>query len=736
MATPDQAIDHADQSLSDGGQSGVRSVLQDFAPGRLPTTIAVGVMLGLVNALLGVALMSLVFSGDLADGLAVGIAVGLLGSAAAALVIALTSGFAGMYAGIQDNSAAIIALAAASIATAVVGPRAIDTVIVMMMVTSLAIGAVFLLMGRFRLGEIARFVPFPVIGGLLAGTGYLITVGALDLLDFDVSIDAFTSELSLGLLWPGLAFGLIFVVAAYRDWPKPIFLGLLTVGIGGFHIVTRVLDVDQQESLGRGWLLGPFPDGGLEPFRAIGAIADADWGAIGGEIASLATVLLLVPLTLLLYLSALEVGTNSDVDVNDELTSTGYANLAAGVFGAPPGYLYLSDTLIVNRLLGGRRGPPVIAALLILGVALVGSAVLELIPQFVIGGVLLFYGLEFMIEWLWTARRRMTRLDYGLMVGIVLIIATVGFLPGVAVGLAAAITLFVYRYSRIEVVKHSLTARDHQSNIERPLGDAEYLRSVGDQVVILELQGFIFFGTANQILDRMKHLIQDIVGVRYVIFGFRLVSGVDSSAVALFERITLLARDHDITLVFAGLRPTGREQFADLLAEYADVVVEQRDLDHATAWCEDHLLANVDRPETNSRALPDGLAAKLSPYLEPRTLAEGERFMTQGDPTPGIYLLTSGRATVLLERENEEDVRLRTIHEGTVLGEIGLYRNEPCTATVIAETECDVLQMTPEAFEVLCSTDHKVAGEFHIFVARILASRVSHGDRTIQVLRG
>nr|NIS41785.1 hypothetical protein [Desulfuromonadales bacterium] len=72
--------------------------------------------------------------------------------------------------------------------------------------------------------------------------------------------------------------------------------------------------------------------------------------------------------------------------------------------------------------------------------------------------------------------------------GITAIIAFIGFLPGVAAGLAAAIALFVFRYSRIDVVKHLLTAREHQSNIERPLGEREYLYEVGEAVLILELQ--------------------------------------------------------------------------------------------------------------------------------------------------------------------------------------------------------------------------------------------------------
>jgi SulP family sulfate permease len=120
-------------------------------------------VLAVINALLSVALMSLIFRGDLEDDLPLGIGLGLVASAVVGIVVALGSSFPGMYAGIQDASAAILAVSAASIATRLVGPAAIDTVLAMIAATSLATGLVFLLMGYFNLGDIARFVPFPVI---------------------------------------------------------------------------------------------------------------------------------------------------------------------------------------------------------------------------------------------------------------------------------------------------------------------------------------------------------------------------------------------------------------------------------------------------------------------------------------------------------------------------------------------------------------------------------------------
>jgi SulP family sulfate permease len=707
----------------------------DFAAGRLPGTVATGLVQAMVNSLLTVALMTLIFQGDLEEALPIGIGLGLAGSAVIGLLVALGSSFPGTYAGVQDASAAILGLSAASIAGQLAAPEAIDTVLAMMAVTALATGLVFLLMGYFGLGEIARFMPFPVIGGLLAGTGYLIVVGGLGILGIGPIGDLGNAD-AWGLFWPGLILGILFFLASRRDWPSWSYLVFLVGGIAGFHVVTRIADIDRETALARGWLLGPFPDGGLWPGPVTDALAGANWAAIGGETATLAAILLIVPISLLLYISAVEVDTRSDLDMNAELRATGWANVAAAAVGSAPGYLYLADTIITQRLVGKRRGSAVVAAVAILGVLLVGGLALELLPQFIVGGLLLFVGTDFIVQWLWASRRRVTTLDYLLMWAIVLIIATVGFLPGVGVGLIAAVILFVVRYSRIDVVKHSLTAREHQSNIERSSRDAEYLQAAGDSVLILELQGFIFFGTASRIVRRIRTHLEQAGSVRFIILDFRMVTGIDSSAVMLMERVVMLARDHGTELVFTGMSPSQHAQFSELLEGCTDVLREEADLDHGMAWCEDRLLGEAGSRPGQARALPDGLAAQLAPYLTARTIPAGTRLMTQGDPTPGIYLIRSGRVTVLIEGPDGEQVRLRTLLEGTVLGEISLYRDEPCTATAITDTDCDVLHLTPESFGDLCRTDPAAAADFHAFVVRTLAGRVSHANRAIRALHG
>jgi sulfate permease, SulP family len=705
----------------------------DFGRVALVYTVVVALILAMVNMLLAVALVSLVFRGDLVEFLPQGVGFALVGSSVVGLILALGSSFRGLYAGIQDAPSAIVGLSAVSITGALAGVAAFDTVIAMIVATSLVTGLVFLAMGYLGLGDIARFVPFPVIGGLLAGTGYLIVAGALSILGVGSPADLSGGDLA-GTFWPALTLAVLFFAVTRFSVTSRAYLVFLVVAVGGFHLIVLLTGMGREAVLDRGWLLGPFPAGSLWPGTVFDSLVRADWSLIAGEAVSLVTILLIAPVSLLLYISALEIETRTDIDMNRELRATGWANVAAGAAGGVPGYLYLADTVITARLVGMRRGPAVLAPVLILAVVLAGGFVLEVIPTFVVGGLLLFVGAEFLYEWIWSARRRMTGPDYVLLLVILGVIATVGFLPGVGVGLVAAVALFVVRYSRIDVVKHDLTGRDRQSNMERAEEDIDYLVGHGDATLILELQGFVFFGTASRILTRIRYHFEETPGLEFVVCDFRRVSGVDSSAVAIFERIALLVDERATALVLTGMGTEQRAQFHDLIARYPTIVVET-DLDHGVAWYEDRLLEKAGLGRAQGWGLPENLRRDLAPYLEQRTIATGEMLMRQGDPSPGIYLIASGRATVLLDRGDGDTVRLRTLLGGTVLGEISLYRGEPCTATVVADTDCEVLHLTPENFNRLCETDPGVAAGLHQFVARILAGRVGHANRTIRALQ-
>jgi SulP family sulfate permease len=191
--------------------------------------------------------------------------------------------------------------------------------------------------------------------------------------------------------------------------------------------------------------------------------------------------------------------------------------------------------------------------------------------------------------------------------------------------------LFVVDYSRINVVKHTLTGATFHSNVSRPRLYQQLLRRKGDWLYILELQGFIFFGTAQRILDMARQRIdnRDLPPVRFLVLDFRSVNGFDSSALFGFAKMKQLTKTRGITLAFTNLSPKMQRQMKkEILREgEKDSIQVSPDLDHGIEWCEDHMIASLESLDFGStpstlmkqleKAMPSSVsAAQLMTYFE------------------------------------------------------------------------------------------------------------------------
>jgi SulP family sulfate permease len=114
----------------------------------------------------------------------------------------------------QDTPAAILALIAAGVAGAMPAAAPLEatfiTVVAAIIITTLLAGLTFILVGRFKLSGFARFIPYPVVGGFLAGTGWLLAKGAFSVMtDMPLTLKDFppcSSRLCLqtSLWWIGV----------------------------------------------------------------------------------------------------------------------------------------------------------------------------------------------------------------------------------------------------------------------------------------------------------------------------------------------------------------------------------------------------------------------------------------------------------------------------------------------------------------------------------------------------
>jgi SulP family sulfate permease len=365
----------------------------------------------------------------------------------------------------------------------------------------------------------------------------------------------------------------------------------------------------------------------------------------------------------------------------------------------------------------------------------------------VCGGLLIFLGLIFLWEWVYEASRKLTRLDYFVVLFILAIVSAVGYPEGVGAGTIAAVVLFVHNYSRVNVVSHAMSGADLRSNVDRPVRELKYLREHGGQIYVLHLQGFIFFGTANHLLQEVRERAADLSStrLRFVVMDFRRVTGIDSSAVFSLGKVHQLACRLGFTLIMTqvapeiekllaigGLRPGSFPSFRLF-----------PDLDHGLEWCERLLLSEWAAQDngafgTLSEQLKDLWPAQVSParlfpYLEPQRVDKGTHLIRQNDRAECLYFIESGRVTARLELADRTSLRLRSMGPGTVVGEVGLVLQGQRMAAVVTETECTVYRLTAEALARMCNTDLELALALHQFLLRLLAERLTS---TSNMLRG
>lgn len=723
----------------------------DRATQLVPTLVAGG-LVGLLEVVSAASFAALIFSGPLAPRVGQGVGLFVAAGALIIAVVAWLSGREGILAGTQDSTAVILAVVAAGIVAKVgpAGDTAFLTVVAAIMVSSVLAGLALFLLGTLRLGGLVRFIPYPVVGGFLAGTGWLLVKGSAEVMTgITPSLDTVGQLLEpdvLVKLVPGVALGIAFLTIPRLVRSSLTIPFLLIGGTVAFYVALLVSGTSIVEAKASGWLLGPFPSENLwQPW--IGrAVAGADWSAILSQVGTIATLTLVAALGLLLNASGIELALRRDLRFDHELRTAGIASAVSGLAGGIPGYHALGYAKLVRRLGANARWTGMAAAGVCLGALALGASVLSLAPRFVLGALVLFLGLEFMVEWLWDTRRTIPRSEYAIVLAIVLAVAVWGILVGVALGLGLAIILFAVSYSRTNLVRLEATASTLRSNVERGIDERRILQDSGDQVQILKLQGFVFFGTANSLFERIRARAVDPTRPKlaFLVLDFRRVTGLDSSAALSFEKVAQLAKIAGFHLVYTSMSVPTRAQLEVSGAREDDAPITfAPDLDHGVQFCEDGLLELARASTSESTHVPlleqlfgrEGLDLdRLMSYLDVLDMPEGTTLIKQGDPPDAIYLLESGRLTVRLEIAGGDIVRLRTLDRGTLVGEIGLYLGTHRTATVVTDAPCRLLRLTSDALERLERDEPALAAGLHRAFARVMAERLSDTLRMIEGL--
>lgn len=238
-------------------------VRSDSALAGLIGDLTAGTVSTLVMLCYAMSLGTMIFSADLARYAQLGVPTALVSCVVTALVIALTSSMRVNIAGPDSNATAFLVGVAAGVASSVRTDggsvhAVLVTVLIAIALCSVVTGLILYAIGSSRRSRSLQFLPYPVVGGFLAGTGYLLLAGAFRVLT-GKALHWHTLALLTHLHWivwtPAVLVGVLTTILS-RTWKHAAALPLsLASGIALFYLLLHAAGLSTDDARSMGLLL-------------------------------------------------------------------------------------------------------------------------------------------------------------------------------------------------------------------------------------------------------------------------------------------------------------------------------------------------------------------------------------------------------------------------------------------------------------------------------------------------
>ena len=633
------------------------------------------------------------------------------------------------------------------------GPVAPGAVLGLVALGIACAGLLQVLFGWLKLGQVVKFTPHPVRVGLTSGIGLLLMGTALPVM-------------------LGSAFGTGIVEALPRAQPGAVGIGILAVAVAWltqrWRPSWRPLLTGLAVASLLAWLLRHAAPGLALGERMDVPVLGGHWWADAAALFSARiwsdgvpsllagyalTVALLCSLDTLMAVSVIDGQMRRSRDANRELVAQGLANVASALSGGQACSPSVARSLEMAPRHAAQRHivlgyAAALAALLWLGPDLLG-----VLPLSAVGGLLLWQGARLVSPTLWrtpaawtrfagtppsAGQRRLVVANWGIATIVAGTAVALGLGPAVLIGGSFAVLLFV-RTNMREVVAAVWTGRTRRSLKVRSPAATEALALAGERIVLYDLEGSLFFGTADALRARLQLLDPRVDSV---ILDLHQVSEVDVTAARILVEAAEDFAQRGRQLIFSEWPSHDpRRGIVDAVAgprrrhlltwsDYADEALEA---------AEDRLLATLDvgDPDPSNALLPlsrSTLArdldvqelAWLAAELEEVRFAPGELLFTIGQAGDAIFISLRGDIGLRMPGSTR---RLASFAPGVALGEMAVLARSQRSAEAFAETEVLALRLPVDALERLIR-EHPALG------VKLLRNLLLHmGDR-LRVVTG
>jgi SulP family sulfate permease len=315
------SVNAADRRLESSPADIFRAKARDLFAGLIASVISVAY---------GLSFAALIFASPLHTWLAYGIAATFIASAISAAFVAARSSLPFAIAAPDGATAAVTATLAATVAERLIAmgtPHDLLAPVMIVVALSAALtGILRFCLGFGRAGGAIRFIPYPVIGGFLSATGWLMVSGAAHVFtDRRLSFSSASALLTpVTLAQPAAAAAVAFALhVVLRRSRSPLLLpGVLLVAAVLAHIAFAISGTTLSEALTLGWAFKAPQAVGLAPTWDFNDVRNFPLRILPGLSADIFAVMFVTAITMLLNTTGIELVTRREADLGRELKTS------------------------------------------------------------------------------------------------------------------------------------------------------------------------------------------------------------------------------------------------------------------------------------------------------------------------------------------------------------------------------------------------------------------------------
>jgi len=620
-------------------------------------------------------------------------------------------------------------------------------------------GIIQFLFGKLGLGNLVKYVPYPVVSGFMNGIGLILILEQIaPLVGARGHISLFEVFYNPTVVQPlTLIVGLTTIVVIFcaRRFIKAVPASLIGLAFGTalFYALKNIAG-----AAALGPVIGNFsfqwPKPDILP-RAFKLMWNVDLTVLFTRILITGIVLGAIgALESLLSSVAADNIAGTRHNSNKELIGQGVGNMLNALFSALPSAGSELHNMANYRAGGRTRRSSLLCVLLILLIVMTLGSVIGKIPLTVIAGIIVSVGLGLFDKWTFDLFRKLLRatdqrkrIVANLAVTMVVVVITVcvNLIVAVLIGIAIASGLFVARMGK-SIIKRHYSGDLVRSKKVRSIKNNMLLEERGKGIIVYELNGPLFFGSADNLARQIEGAVKDYT---YCILDMKRVNEIDSTGAKILGQINKKVTASGKYLLISYL--IDNPSLADTLKAMGVYKMLGEDCffidtDTALEWAEDHVLTKslelagasgaiqFDQMEILRDFNPQEIQA-LERKLTRKTFNKGEIIVKEGDTDRNLFFLVKGLVSVRIHLpESDRYKRLITYSAGVTFGEMAFLDGGPRSADVWSDEDSETYVLSPDVFDVLQAESPQIAIKLIRNIALEMSDRLRIRTNEVRVL--